>query len=113
MRDDACVRILVCEGAACRRLGAAKVRHRAERLAGCGDTSVLGVSCLHLCLRGPNVVVYPEGNWYSFVTPGRLDRLMSEEGEAMRQQLMTFSLQESFSRGRCESNEERRATKQF
>src|SRR2546430_13274504 len=34
--------------------------------------------CLGVCSAGPIVVVYPEGAWYSGVTPALLDRVVVE-----------------------------------
>lgn len=34
--------------------------------------------CLRVCTEGPWLVVYPEGVWYSHVTPERFDRIRRE-----------------------------------
>jgi (2Fe-2S) ferredoxin len=38
-------------------------------------------ACLRLCQDGPWLVVYPDGVWYSQVTPERFDRIRREHLE--------------------------------
>lgn len=33
--------------------------------------------CLGVCARGPNVMVYPHGTWFSAVTPSECDALLA------------------------------------
>ena len=46
------------------------------------------VGCLRICCHGPTVVVYPEGTWYSGMTPDRIPRFVQEhliEGRPIRE----------------------------
>ena len=38
-------------------------------------------ACLRMCCDGPWLVVYPDGVWYSHVTPERFDRIRREHLE--------------------------------
>ena len=41
------------------------------------DVLVTPCGCLGLCRRGPNLVVYPEGTWYSGVAPGDMQEIVT------------------------------------
>jgi (2Fe-2S) ferredoxin len=44
--------------------------------------------CLRVCMEGPVLVVYPEGNWYSNMTADRIPRFIEkqiEQGEAIEE----------------------------
>ncbi|MDA1001633.1 MAG: (2Fe-2S) ferredoxin domain-containing protein [bacterium] len=43
-----------------------------------GHTAVAGTTCLGPCNMGPSIAVYPEGVWYSNVTPGDIPELVEE-----------------------------------
>ena len=34
--------------------------------------------CLRICSQGPVLVIYPEGTWYTGVTPERFERILQE-----------------------------------
>ncbi len=41
-------------------------------------------ACLRMCQEGPWLVVYPDGVWYSHVTPERFERIRREHLQAGR-----------------------------
>jgi len=43
-----------------------------------GDVLVTGTSCLGPCEQGPNVVIYPEGTWYSQVKESDVAVILDE-----------------------------------
>jgi (2Fe-2S) ferredoxin len=59
------VYIVVCRGPNCRARGAMPLRHRlASLLKRDSDVRLLGYSCFGECDHGPNVAIYPPGEWY-------------------------------------------------
>ena len=39
-----------------------------------GQVQVTTCGCLGICEKGPNMIVYPEGHWYSGLTPHNVGR---------------------------------------
>lgn len=82
----------------CSTKGAIKLRaHMKARAKGLPGVRVNAAQCLDRCERGPTVVIYPEGVWYSVRTTedvdeivethlakgGRVDRLMLRPDDAV------------------------------
>lgn len=44
---------------------------------------VSACGCMGLCERGPNVMLYPQGVWFSGVGPGDLEALLEAVGETL------------------------------
>ena len=78
--------VLVCTGSFCspdakgRELYSllAQLLQREDLLFGPGRVKRGETPCLGVCSNGPIVVVYPDGIWYSGVTPELLERIVVE-----------------------------------
>ena len=44
-----------------------------------GKIRVSRTGCLDVCAQGPNILVYPEGRWYSHVTEQDLEIIIEKE----------------------------------
>ena len=40
------------------------------------EVMITGTGCVGICHRGPNVIVYPEGKWYTVVTPEDVTKIV-------------------------------------
>ena len=74
--------VVACEGTSCRDRGSRDVvRALRQRIAERGlgeDVRLTTATCLDLCARGPNLVVWPDGVWYSGLSPARVRRIVDE-----------------------------------
>ncbi len=71
--------LFVCTGPTCNQAGAEETLQRLnERLQG-QPIQITLARCLDRCGEGPNMVVYPEGVWYSGVDPETAERIVRED----------------------------------
>ena len=74
--------VLVCGGTGCTSSGSAKIREVLQReidAAGLGEeVKVVQTGCFGLCALGPVMIIYPEGTFYSRVTPEDVPEIVSE-----------------------------------
>ena len=74
--------VLVCGGTGCSSSGSAQLIERFEQqLKEKGlekEVQVVRTGCFGLCEAGPVVIVYPEGTFYSMVTPDDIPEIVSE-----------------------------------
>ena len=68
----------------CNAKGASRVRDYAKQkikelgLAGKGRVRINQAGCLDRCEKGPVIVVYPEGVWYTYVDEEDVDEIIRE-----------------------------------
>ena len=74
--------VLVCGGTGCTSSGSVKIKDALiEEIAKKGldeEVKVVGTGCFGLCALGPVVIVYPEGTFYSCVTPEDVPEIVEE-----------------------------------
>ena len=74
--------VLVCGGTGCTSSGSVKIHDALiEEIAKKGleeEVKVVGTGCFGLCALGPVVIVYPEGTFYSCVTPDDVPEIVEE-----------------------------------
>lgn len=68
----------------CEQCGAQALRDHAKKrskelgLVRSGKVRINSAGCLNRCEKGPVVVVYPEGTWYSYVDQADVDEIIDE-----------------------------------
>ena len=74
--------VLICGGTGCTSSGSKKVRERlAEELKAKGleeEIKIVQTGCFGLCALGPVMIVYPDGTFYSRVTPEDIPEIVEE-----------------------------------
>ncbi|MBO6053642.1 MAG: NAD(P)H-dependent oxidoreductase subunit E, partial [Clostridia bacterium] len=74
--------VLVCGGTGCTSSGSRQIRERlAEELKAQGlenEVKIVQTGCFGLCEHGPIMIIYPEGTFYSRVTPEDVPEIVSE-----------------------------------
>ncbi len=93
--------ILVCSGTGCTAGGSEKIikelNHWLVQEGMQNEARVIKTGCFGLCALGPVVVVYPEGAFYSRVTPGDAEEIVKEhivKGRVVRRLLYQDTVQE-------------------
>ncbi|MBR5679905.1 MAG: NAD(P)H-dependent oxidoreductase subunit E, partial [Clostridia bacterium] len=74
--------VLVCGGTGCTSSGSKAIREKlAEELKAKGldqEVKIVQTGCFGLCEHGPIMIIYPEGTFYSRVTPEDVPEIVSE-----------------------------------
>lgn len=79
---DQGMRVLVCDGSMCRNRGAIKIRKMVKHWIKEQESPVImfETGCLNLCMRGPNMIIYPQGLWYSWLTRDQIQKILDHPG---------------------------------
>ena len=74
--------VLVCGGTGCASSGSGKIqdtfKEQLEEKGLSNEVAIVQTGCHGLCALGPIVVVYPEGTFYSQVTPEDVPEIVAE-----------------------------------
>ena len=74
--------VLICGGTGCTSSGSKKIQDAFnENIAACGlenEVKIVQTGCFGLCALGPVVIVYPDGTFYSRVTPEDVKEIVEE-----------------------------------
>ena len=74
--------VLICGGTGCTSSGSVKIQTAfEEHLAANGiqeEVKIVQTGCFGLCALGPVVIIYPEGTFYSQVTPEDVKEIVEE-----------------------------------
>ncbi len=74
--------VLICGGTGCTSSGSVKIQEAFEtHLAANGikeEVKIVQTGCFGLCALGPVVIIYPEGTFYSQVTPDDVEEIVTE-----------------------------------
>lgn len=73
--------LFLCPGPDCARMRDGEhtwdyIKHRIKQL----DLKLMRTkaACFRICKEGPLLLIYPDGTWYSRVTPERFERILQE-----------------------------------
>jgi (2Fe-2S) ferredoxin len=74
--------VVACDGTSCRDRGSRDtlrtLRGAIVELDLIDEVRLTTCTCLDLCAQGPNLVVYPDGVWYSGLSPRKVRRIVAE-----------------------------------
>ncbi len=74
--------VLICGGTGCTSSGSQDIQKAfAENIEACGlsdEVKLVQTGCFGLCALGPVVIVYPDGTFYSRVTPDDVKEIVEE-----------------------------------